>query len=873
MRGRRQRSNRESGPAAQTDGEQIEVMRSGEAEAASGGTANSGYRRSASEAGRDGAGVQVIGTGPAKATAPSAFANSGSIGRLSVDTLQVNVHVAQEPTPGPLSDRAFLAKGRLPKKGKFPPSFLLRSDYEVVSFHGRQQELADLTAWCDGEEEIGLRLVTGPGGQGKTRLALEMIGWADQRGWIAGRLRTGCAEQTLNELCALPQDVLVVVDYAETRPELLASLLSVAGERPAGCGRLRLLLLARSSGEWWTQTRVTAQDQVAVLMYEAEYELPVLFGKSDDRPLMFREAVRRFAEVGGYRSDGVEPTEDLAQDRFASALALHMAALAALLDRDELLTVSETLRDPVGRVLDHERRYWSAAARAAGLPEDRPGILQAAMTAVTCCGAESRTEATRLMECVPDLAGEHHRVLGQYADWAHQLHPGEHWLNPLEPDLLGERLVADTLAQQPELTAALGRAARSPHQQGRLWTALARTAARFPAAREAFPVILASGSDELWLAGAMVASYLPRPDLVQPALIDSVEAVNDPALLLGAVETMPHSHRNCGLKIAAAEQALDLYQAAMERNIPAEAELHASLADGLVSANRFEEALEPLRAATDLYRGLVRDEQGRYGSRYVTLLGNYAAQLNNCGRHREALDVCTRAFAAAERCGEVDGTFPWAAIWWNRSNVLKDLERSGKALKAMVRAVEECRTAARTDPVARLQLPIMIMNLANRYSDLGRHDEALVAIEESVDKFRDQERVHFDPLNPSLPQALINYSQCLYERDRPQVGRAVLVEAVHRLLRLTEHHSPRLPLLWAALRLWGARLNESDFADPVVRAEYQELVTIWQREDWPTDGLQGQAAFVVMMDYGLKLFDAGDDEAGTHWMNEALARV
>jgi tetratricopeptide (TPR) repeat protein len=665
------------------------------------------------------------------AAAPDAFANSGYIHQMNVGTLHMNARTAQEPASAPLPRRAFLAESRLPEKGKFPPSFLLRSDYKVVPFHGRRQELADLAAWCEDGEEIGLRLVTGPGGQGKTRLALEMIGWAEGREWTAGRLRTDCDERTLRELCALPGDALAVVDYAEARPDLLASLLTAAGERPAGRGRLRLLLLARSSGEWWTQTRVTAPDRAAALMYDAEYELPALFGAAEDRPLMFREAVQRFAEAGGYPTEEVEPFEELVEDRFSSALALHMAALAALLDRDESLPASETFRDAAGRVLDHEQRYWSATARAAGLPDHRPRTLRAAMTAVTCCGAADRDEAVRLMECVPDLAGEHRRILGQYADWAHQLHPGEHWLNPLEPDPLAERLVADALAQQPDLTAALGRAAHVPHQQGTLWTVLVRTAARFPAVREAFPEILANGSDGLWLAGAMVASYLPRPDLLQPALTDSVGAVGDPTFLLGAVQTMPHSHRNCDLKIAAAEQALRRYRAA-ERNIPAEAELHASLADGLVSANRFEEALEPLRVAAGLYRDLARDEPDRYGKAYVRALCNHATQLTNCDHHKEALEVCTQVFAAAERHCDAGDAFMWAQIWWVRSTVLKNQERPEKACKAMARAVEECRTAARSSPAARAHLPITLANLANRLSDVptrpmsscGRVDDA-----------------------------------------------------------------------------------------------------------------------------------------------------
>jgi hypothetical protein len=40
-----------------------------------------------------------------------------------------------------------------------------------VDFVGRENELVALMAWCQDDSESRLRLVTGPGGVGKTRLA------------------------------------------------------------------------------------------------------------------------------------------------------------------------------------------------------------------------------------------------------------------------------------------------------------------------------------------------------------------------------------------------------------------------------------------------------------------------------------------------------------------------------------------------------------------------------------------------------------------------------------------------------------------------------------------------------------------------------
>ena len=49
----------------------------------------------------------------------------------------------------------------------------LRAEEQVVPFRGRP-ELDELLAWCGTGERVGVRLVTGDGGAGKTRLALRL---------------------------------------------------------------------------------------------------------------------------------------------------------------------------------------------------------------------------------------------------------------------------------------------------------------------------------------------------------------------------------------------------------------------------------------------------------------------------------------------------------------------------------------------------------------------------------------------------------------------------------------------------------------------------------------------------------------------------
>src|SRR5437870_3930637 len=56
---------------------------------------------------------------------------------------------------------------------RIQPSQLLLASNRVVPFTGRENELARLRQWLDEPCRIGAKLMHGPGGQGKTRLAAE----------------------------------------------------------------------------------------------------------------------------------------------------------------------------------------------------------------------------------------------------------------------------------------------------------------------------------------------------------------------------------------------------------------------------------------------------------------------------------------------------------------------------------------------------------------------------------------------------------------------------------------------------------------------------------------------------------------------------
>ena len=97
---------------------------------------------------------------------------------------------------------------------------------------------AGLLAWCEDDRMArGVRLVTGSGGVGKTRLSVELCARLNTNGWQC--VRVGDREETAALTVTRwgwSGPVLLVVDYAETRIGLGGLLRAVAGDAGARSG-------------------------------------------------------------------------------------------------------------------------------------------------------------------------------------------------------------------------------------------------------------------------------------------------------------------------------------------------------------------------------------------------------------------------------------------------------------------------------------------------------------------------------------------------------------------------------------------------------------------------------------------------------------
>jgi len=125
---------------------------------------------------------------------------------------------------------------------------LLHASYGLVPFAGREEELDRLATWCAGTDDVSALLLTGPGGQGKTRIAAELCVTMAARGWLSGFISPGATIEEIVEVFARQGPKLLVVDYADTRAQ---QLIDLAARSHSAVNRVRLLLLARHAGRWW----------------------------------------------------------------------------------------------------------------------------------------------------------------------------------------------------------------------------------------------------------------------------------------------------------------------------------------------------------------------------------------------------------------------------------------------------------------------------------------------------------------------------------------------------------------------------------------------------------------------------------------------
>ncbi len=692
------------------------------------------------------------------------------------------------------------------------PTSLLRAEAEVVPFAGRDRLVEELIAWCvEDPQRVGVWLVTGRGGEGKTRLGVELARRVQGLGWWAGRVDEYAQADGVFGAAGSARSVLLVVDYAETRTGQVTELVKYATQWVGDKRRVRVVLLARAAGEWWED--LCASPALVSWGEPRKTVLEPLTQAGVTATELWREAVTRFA----HRLGDIPGYEGVAWDQIAhhltrteqptwpvgvSVLAVQADALARLLqagspDADEKpVATHKTGWAAVAEVLlRHERRYWMQTAAAYGIRLD-PQVLRWAVTAASLWGADSHEEASAVLmalEGVRDLS-ESDRVCVER--WLADLYPaGPHrrW-GVLQPDRLAEHLTAQVLTTPggvPVLLTPIAQVA-SPDQARHALTVLARACTDHPHLTDLLRELVINGPGTLAVAAVSVVLETEHP---APLLEALTSRINQGSVDLGGLEQLHDA-------------------------IPQRTQRLADL------------ALAVTNALVHLYRDLSNTDPDTYQPRLAASLNNLAVRLAALGQWEKALTVAEEATGLYRELVAVrpDAFTPdLASSLNNLSNNLATLGRSEDALAAIEEATSLYRdlVTARSD-IFTADLASSLNNLSLRLAGMGKRKEALAAIEEATSLYRGLAAAHPDAFTSDLANSLHNLAAQLADLDRREEGLAAVEEAVALRRKLAATRPDAfIPDLAMSLNNLSNRLASVERWDEALGA-IEEAVTLYR---------------------------------------------
>ncbi|MBZ3906478.1 trypsin-like peptidase domain-containing protein [Streptomyces griseiscabiei] len=699
---------------------------------------------------------------------------------------------------------------REPSRPANTPVSLLRPEATVVPFTGREDVLARLGAWCEQPGRFSVRLVTGPGGQGKTRLAAELVRRLRLRNWSAGFLAAAAAPDLLPLATETRTPLLLVVDYAETRVEQLQTLLDLVDRyEHSGTTALRLLLLARDkeAGDWWENLCSEAlplRDPPP----GTEMELLDLYGDGTE-PLddtAFREIGENLAAALTGLPGVTAPVDpavlrtlvvpDLSDPRHHRALDLHMAALVALL---QALDPEDGPADEPyeGVLLRHEQKIWRHTAHSHGLGALTLSARRELVAAATLCGSpadrdEARNILARLSTLTPGTpdvtdTGTPPGPVGPAADWLATLYPDPNtFWGPLRPDRIGEHLVGLAVGHRPELldellatappaqaTDALRVAARAAPRHDRLGGPLHSVVVRHPQ-RLAGPAVTAATSGG------------PEPGPLHTALAEVLRDHPDDGTLLRTMFTrLPAHSRNLsewGAELAGTLVTLAGETLGEQPDHTAWARLAAAFNDHahwLTAVRMHDEALERGAMAVRLYEGIAGREPGRYAHDLATAHEGYAHQLHLQSRRQDALASAERAVALRRELA--DGPVSRAALAVALTGYAHHLSSLGQVVDAAEASAESvaiyAELPARTVSAHEDENAAALLAQAVCLAELAEYDAAIDAVDRAVVHYRRLASRYPDAHVRPLAAALATRADLLvdtgsYERALHDAGEA-----------------------------------------------------------------------------------------------------
>ena len=638
------------------------------------------------------------------------------------------------------------------------PLQLLRADYRTVPFQARD-ELTVLRHWCTqaaSQHQLGLAIIDGVGGSGKTRLALELAHRLQDQGWYAGLLlhsvKDSSWSQSLEWLASVVSPTLVIVDYADARVEDTKALMRALTARS---GPAVVILTARTvEGEWLTDIQGFLQRD-GHLLPQRRFELPP---EHPDSLAIFRRAIAAFTPESPDAPPASGAGADAAitaPERWTTLDYVLLAWLAARGGGD----VPATRQDLYAAVLEHEERYWADVYRDLTGAKGSPRVLRRAAACLT------------LLTPAPEQAGEALRAVTELtsaAEWRENLrrtfaecfHAGPRETLALRPNPVADHLMTSVLGsdanlldhclasldgeQLPDALANLNRASTtSPETVTALFTGWLRS------------------HPDRWRAVLIVAAAQAGSAL---AALEALAGEDQPTLpLTDLAQAIPFGHIGLTrLGLAVDIRRLQQLRAASMPEPGVLAELLDRVSRRQGETGDRGGALASITEAVRHYRALAEASPAAHLPDLAGALNNLSVQQGGTGDRGGALASSTEAVQIRRALAEASPAahLPDLAASLNNLSVQQGgTGDRGGALASSTEAVQIRRALAEASPATYLpDLAASLNNLSVQQGGTGDRDGALASSTEAVRHYRALAEASPATYLPDLAASLNNLS-------------------------------------------------------------------------------------------------------------------
>ncbi|MGH3811806.1 MAG: lipase/acyltransferase domain-containing protein [Pseudonocardiaceae bacterium] len=318
------------------------------------------------------------------------------------------------------------------------PLRLLRAEYQLVRFQNRD-ELTVLHDFCRrtaAGDRTGLAVITGIGGCGKTRLALELAERLRTEGWYAGTLPKDAPAQGVEWLAGVVSPVLVVLDYADGRVSDATALLKAL--RARGGPPAVVLLTARAIDGDWLATIVESLGSDAHSCRREDIALPDTHPHPGD---VYHRAVAALTTAV------VRPPTLPQGIRWTTLDYVLLGWIAA----QGVATLPKSREELYDLALEHEQNYWCTVYR--DTVHDRKPRRARLRKAAACLSlvAAPEQQADTILTAVRDLDTDRRELQDVRDTLITCLRPAPGEGLALRPDPVGDHLLLRELGGGDDL--------------------------------------------------------------------------------------------------------------------------------------------------------------------------------------------------------------------------------------------------------------------------------------------------------------------------------------------------------------------------------------------------------------------------------------